>query len=118
MVKKPKLKAGKQMFNNKLLARLVEYTIPASGSTGHCLSKVAPVMNLKVNKNPIQIRLPNKKKHTYSTHTYNLNIPWYPHYTTETHIVLGLSHSSLISTRKFYNAGCKVTFDEDEHWVQ
>ena len=33
---------------------------------------------------------------------------------TEAHIVPGLSHASLISTRKFCDAGCKVSFDEDE----
>ena len=32
---------------------------------------------------------------------------------TNCHIVPGLAHSSLMSTRKFCNAGCKVVFDED-----
>ena len=33
---------------------------------------------------------------------------------TEAHIVLGLEHSSLISTKKFCETGCKVVFDEKE----
>ena len=33
---------------------------------------------------------------------------------TEAHIVPGLTHASLISTRKFCDAGCKVVFDEQE----
>ena len=33
---------------------------------------------------------------------------------TEAHIVPGLAHASLISTRKFCDAGCKVVFDEKE----
>ena len=37
-----------------------------------------------------------------------------PHEMTEAHIVPGLAHSSLISTKKFCEAGCKVVFDEEE----
>ena len=33
---------------------------------------------------------------------------------TEAHIVPGLAHSSLISTKIFCEAGCKVVFDETE----
>ena len=33
---------------------------------------------------------------------------------TEAHIVPCLAHASLISTRKFCDAGCKVMFDDDE----
>ena len=33
---------------------------------------------------------------------------------TEAHIVPQLAHSSLISTRTFCDAGCQVTFDENE----
>ena len=33
---------------------------------------------------------------------------------TEAHIVPGLAHSSLISIRKFCNAGCKEMLDKDE----
>ena len=37
-----------------------------------------------------------------------------PHEMTEAHIVPRLSHSSLISTKKICEAGCKVVFDEEE----
>ena len=33
---------------------------------------------------------------------------------TEVHIVPGLAHALLISTRKFCDAGCKVMFDDGE----
>ena len=33
---------------------------------------------------------------------------------TDAHIVPGLVHSSLISTKKFCEAGCKVVFNETE----
>ena len=33
---------------------------------------------------------------------------------TEAHIVPGLAHASLISTRKCRDAGCKVMFDKEE----
>ena len=49
-----------------------------------------------------------------STHTCNLDIPWLPNHVTEAHIVPGLVHASLISTRKFCEAGCKVIFDANE----
>ena len=54
--------------------------------------------------------MPNGKNMT-STHTCNLDIPWIPTPVTEAHIVSGLAHASLISTRKFCEAGCKVIFD-------
>ena len=37
-----------------------------------------------------------------------------PHEMTKAHIVPGLAHSSLISTKKFCEVGCKVVFDETE----
>ncbi len=37
-----------------------------------------------------------------------------PEQMIEAHIVPGLTHSSLISTRKFCDAGCKVSFDKGE----
>ena len=48
-----------------------------------------------------------------STRTCNFNIQWLPGIMTGSHIVSGLTHLSLISTRKNCNAGCKVMFDED-----
>ena len=37
-----------------------------------------------------------------------------PNEMTQAHIVPGLAHSSLISTKVFCDAGCKVAFDEFE----
>ena len=49
-----------------------------------------------------------------STNTCNLDIPWLPNHVTEAHIAPGLAHASLISTRKFCEAGCKLIFDTKE----
>ena len=93
--------------------RAVELAILDSGATGHFLVTGAPAVNVVPAKNPINILLPNGKR-IQSTHTCNLDIPWLPAHITEAHIVPGLSHSSLISTQKFCDAGCTVVFDEEE----
>ena len=41
-------------------------------------------------------------------------MPWLQHEMTEAHIVSGVEHLSLISSKKFCKAGCKVVFDEQE----
>ena len=88
----------------------IEHAISDSGATGHFLVKNAPVTNKKIVRSPISITLPNGKT-IKSTHTCNLDISWLPHTMTEAHIVPGLTHSSLISTQNFCDAGCKVVFD-------
>ena len=87
-----------------------EYAILDSVATDHFLVEGASVKNLQVANNPISITIPNGKNIT-STHTCNLEIPWLPKHVTEAHIVPGLAHASLISTRIFCEAGCKVIFD-------
>ena len=102
----------KKVATKKLVAN-VAWAISDSGATGHFVVEGAPVVNKKTATNPITITLPSGST-IRSTHTCNLDIPWLPHQVTEAHIVPGLAHSSLISTRKFCAAGCKVAFDEDE----
>ena len=97
--------------NNDSIA--TEYAISDSGATGNFLLEGAPVKNVQVADNPIRTTLPNGKSMT-STQTYNLDIPWLPNHVTEAHIVPGLAHASLISTRHFCEAGCKVIFDTNE----
>ncbi len=84
--------------------------ISDSGATGHFLVADAPVTNKRIAKNPIKITLPDGNIIS-SSHTCNLNIPWLPDAMTAAHIVPGLSHASLLATRQFCDAGCKVTFD-------
>ena len=91
----------------------MELAISDSGATGHFLVAGAPAVNIVPAAKPINILLPNGKR-IRSTHTCNLDIPWLPAHMTEAHIVPGLSHSSLVSTRKFCDAGCKVVFDQHE----
>ena len=59
---------------------------------------------------------PKRHGHTliYSTHIDNLDLPWMPDSMTVTHIVPGLSHSALLSTKVFYDAGYKLIFGEWE----
>ena len=91
----------------------IEYAISDSGATGQFLVEGAPVTNLQVADNPISIIIPNGKIMT-SRHTCNLDIPWLPNHVTKAHIVPGLEHSSLISTRNCFEAGYKVIFYANE----
>mgnify|MGYP007004165810 FL=1 len=97
----------------KTLVENVAWAISDSGATGHFVVEGAPVINKQPATNPITITLPSGST-IQSTHTCNLDIPWLLHHVTKAHIAPGLAHSSLISTRKFCAAGCKVAFDEDE----
>ena len=101
------------IFDQKKVTRAVKWAISDSGATGHFLIAGAPAVNIRPAAKPITITLPNGKS-IKSTHTCNLDIPWLPDHMTEAHTVLGLAHASLISTRKFCNAGCKVMFDKEE----
>ena len=101
------------IHNTNDLSNVIHYALSDSGATAHFLMEGAPATNVQKATNPITITLPNGKT-IQSTHTCNLDIPWLPNTVTEAHIVPGLSHSSLISTRKFCEAGCKVVFDINE----
>ena len=101
------------MFNTKQLVHLVEYALSYSGASSHFLIKGPPAVNTKIAEFQIAIKLPDGSI-IWSTRTCNLDIPWWPHKMTEAHIVPGLEHLSLISTKKFCKAGCKVVFDEQE----
>ena len=61
---------------------------------------------------PIEIKMPNGTAEK-STHTCQLRIPDVPRETKEAHVVQGLSHSSLISMKKFCKEGCEVKFKEE-----
>ena len=91
----------------------MQNAISDSGATRHFLVQGAPVVNKKPTPSPLKITLPNVKS-IQSTHTCNLDIPWLPDALNEAHIVPGISHLSLISTRKFADVGCKVLFDMNE----
>ena len=101
------------VFGNKKVTRQVEFSISDSGATAHFLVEGAPIINMRVAENPITIKLPGGYL-IYSTHIGKLDTPWMPDHMTEAHIVPRLSHSSLISTKVFCDAGCKVFFDEFE----
>ena len=101
------------IFNPQSLIRAVKHAISDSGATGYFLVKGAPVISTQIGAHLITITLPNGKV-IQSAHTCNLDIPWLPAQMMEVHIVPGLAHASLISTRKFCDTGCKVVFDMNE----
>ena len=84
-----------------------------AGATGHFVLPDTPVINVKVARHPLKINLPDGDCLT-STHTYTLGILWLPNNAKEAHIVPGLAHASLISIKILCDAGCKVTYDDDE----
>ena len=84
-----------------------------AGATGHFILPGTPVTNVKIARHPLKINLPYRDWLT-STHTCTLDIPWLPNKAKEAHIVPGLAHASLISIKILCNAGCKVTYDDDE----
>ena len=84
-----------------------------AGATGHFVLPGAPVTNIKIARHPLKINLPDGDCLT-STHTCTLDIPWLPKESKEAHIVPSLAHASLISIKKLCDAGCKVTYDDDE----
>ena len=90
-----------------------DFAILDSGATAHFIIQGTNVLNQQPATQPLHIKLPNGSI-IKSTHTCNLNIPWLPTSMTEAHIVPGLTHSSLVATKKFCDAGCTVTFDADK----
>ena len=101
------------LIGTKRLLTLVEYTLSDSGASSHFLVEGSAVVNVRAAEFPIAIKLPDGSI-IDSMHTCNLDIPWLPKEKTEAHIVPGLQHSSIILKKKFYEAGCKVIFDERE----
>eukprot|EP00804_Cyclotella_cryptica_P009776 CCRYP_013222-RA/>CCRYP_013222-RA protein AED:0.61 eAED:0.59 QI:0/0/0/0.5/0/0/2/0/172 len=98
--------------NTRHTTKPPEYAILDSGATAHFIIKGAMVKNKQPTCNPLKIKLPDGSVNQ-STHTCNLDIPWLPDTVTEAHIVPGLAHSLLVATRKFCDAGCKISFDLD-----
>ena len=68
-----------------------------SGATSHFITEGAPVLNKRIDTNPITIRLPDGAT-LQSTHTCNLDLPGIHPEATRAHIVPGLTHASLLST--------------------
>ena len=99
------------MFNTKQLVKVVEYALSDSGALSHFLVEGSAVVNVRIAEFPIAIKFPDGSI-IYSTRTFNLDIPWLPNEMTEAHIVTGLQHSSLISTRELCEAGRNIVFDE------
>ena len=101
------------LFNTKQRVRLIKYTLSDSGAYSHFVIKGSPAVNIKIAEYPISIKLPDGSI-IWPTHTCNLDMPWLPLGMKEGHIVPGLEHLSLVSTKKLCKAGCRVVFNEQE----
>ena len=86
----------------KHLSNQVHYSISDTATMGHFLVKGTVTITLPIGGT------------VQSTHTCNLDIPWLPYYVTNAHLIPDLAHVSLISTRKFYSAGCYVALNGDK----
>ena len=84
-----------------------------AGATGQFVLPGTPVTNIKIARHPLKINLPDGDCLT-STHICTLDIPWLPNEAKEAHIFPGLAHASLISIKILCDAGCKVTYDNEE----
>ena len=84
-----------------------------AGATVHFVLPGTPVTNIKIARHLLKINLPDGDCLT-STHTCTLDIPWLINDAKEDHIVPGLAHATLISIKILCDAGCKVTYDDDE----
>ena len=88
-----------------------ELGIADSGTTGNFCEVDEPVINKRLDPNPIKIKQPDGTK-LMPAYLCNLDIPWLPNDITEVHILPGLATKSLISIKKFVDGGCQVIFDE------
>ena len=105
------------MIDPGRLTKVTYYAVFDSEATGNFIIEGAPVVNKCIATNPVSITLPDGQRIT-STHTFNLDIPWLPHSITAAHIVPGLLHSSLISTRKSCDAGSNMNLaKQDERYI-
>ena len=85
------------IFFTLKLEKAVEWPFSYSGAKGHTLVHGLAAVNI-----------------WQAPHTSNRDIPWLPDVITMSHVVPELAHSSLISTQKLCNAGCKVVLDKEE----
>ena len=80
-----------------------------AGATGHFILSGVLVTDIGPATNPFVINLTDDKK-MKSACTRKLKLPWLPDKARETHIVPGLAHTLLLSTKVLCNAGCTVTY--------
>jgi hypothetical protein len=71
----------------------------------------APVTNKKISKMPIQVTLPDGAS-VKSSHTCDLILPQLPDTAKKTHVIQGLSTSSLLPVGQLVGADYSVTFDK------
>ena len=69
---------------------------------------------MKLSNNPLTINLLDGTQ-LKSTHTCEINVPWLPKSARNAHVVLGMSHTSLVSVKVLTDAGCKVIYYMDEY---
>ena len=92
---------------------VIDMAVADAGATSHFVLPGAPVTNIPPTHNPLVITLPDGQT-LQSTRTCELDAPWLPLRAHKAHIVPGLAHTSLVSIKTLCEAGCKVSYDEDE----
>ena len=98
------------VFNTSNIKISLDMDTAYVGTTGHFFLQVTPVNKLNPAEKILCINLPGGRQIKY-THTCQKDIPWLPEAATRAHIVLGLSHTSLISIKMLCDSGCKVYYD-------
>jgi hypothetical protein len=86
--------------------------IADAGATGHFVLPGTPVTDIAPATQPLTINLPDGET-LISTHTCRLHVPGLPAQAREAHIVPGLAHASLVSIKILCDAGCRVTYDDE-----
>ena len=88
-----------------------EWAILDLEATSHFLVSTVPMSNVQPVMTPLTTKLPDEA-HIKSTTTCMLALPGLTMKAKEVHIILGLSHHSLLSVVTSCNAGCEVNFNK------
>lgn len=78
-----------------------------SGATGHFVTPQAPLTDIREDKNPVRVTIPNGKT-IVSTQVGRINWPLLPDTATTAKIIPELKGKSLIAVKQLNDAGCTV----------
>jgi hypothetical protein len=85
--------------------------IADTGASGHYIRPQDPHQTNGTQQDSITVGLPNGATLQSSPNNCTLDILQLPDAAQKAHLILGLTHSSLVSTGTLCDAGCKATFD-------
>jgi hypothetical protein len=87
--------------------------IADTGASGHYIRPQDPHMSNGTTQDRITVGLPNGATLQSSPNNCILDTPQLPEDARKAHLILGLTHSSLVSIGTLCDAGCKATFDRN-----